>query len=127
MHSASCVLSLLVVCVKGLCWCTVQAAYLSLLVVCVKGLCRCTMQAVYLSLLVVCVKGSPIPDSPYILCGCKATVNCVKGLCQCTVQAVYISLLVVCVKGLCLHSASCVLGSLYERFAQCKLCAWSFL
>ena len=56
-----------------------------------------------------------------------AMAACVKGLCQCTVQAVYISLSVVCVKGLCLHSASCVLGSLCERFAQCKLCAWSFL
>ena len=25
------------------------------------------------------------------------------------------------------HSASCVLGSLCERFPQCQLCAWSFL
>ena len=49
---------LLVVCVKGLCQCTVQAVYLSLLVVCVKGLCRCTVQAVYLSVGSLC-KGFP--------------------------------------------------------------------
>ena len=70
--------SLLVVCDKGLCQCTVHALYSDLLVVCTKGLCQYTVHVSYSNLLVICVKVCVSACSVL-----KSVGNLCEGLCQC--------------------------------------------